>query len=218
MMRVAVPLLLLCSLARAGTVRGTVTLPVEPKLAEGSSSGLWRVENGLLPITPRQPDLRSDVVVVLDGGQRARDDQPAPVTVELHGLRLDPRVAVVPVGGTVSFKNGDRVPHTLYLERGTSLMPPQPTPSGQVRTQKFLAAGEYHIRDEEYPHLAGDVVAVDTPYVAQLDEHGGFKLEVPEGRYTLRVFWRGAWVVSRPLDVGQHAEVTVHVPAKGRAE
>jgi hypothetical protein len=111
------------------------------------------------------------------------------------------------------------VPHTLYVERETSFMPPEPTPSGQTRSQKFMAAGEYRIRDEEYPHLRGEVVAVETPYVAQLDERGAFKLEVPEGRYTLRVFWRGAWVVSRPVEVSARgAELAVRVPAKGRPE
>jgi len=127
---------------------------------------------------------------------------------------MDPRVVVVPVGGSVEFKNQDRVPHTLYVEHATSLMKPEPTPSGQTRTQRFYAAGEYRVRDEEYPHVEGNVLVLQTPYITRLDEKGQFKLDVPEGRYTLRVFWHDKWVVTQPLEVGAHStEVTIQVPA-----
>jgi hypothetical protein len=100
------------------------------------------------------------------------------------------------------------------VEKATTLMPPTPTPSGQTRTQKFFATGEYRIRDEEYPHIDGTILVVQTPYVARLDEKGNFKLDVPEGKYTLKVFWKDHWAVSQPLEVTSHAnEVTVQLPA-----
>ncbi|MDB4970503.1 MAG: hypothetical protein JWN44_6192 [Myxococcales bacterium] len=199
------------SVAAAASVRGTVMLPTEPRIADHESH--WRVENGVLPLGPRVPDPHLDVIVVLEGAPNANAKVPNTV-VELHGLRLDPRVTVVPIGGSVEFKNSDRVPHTLYMDRGTSLMPPAPTPSGQSRTQKFFAAGEYRIRDEEYPHVEGTIVVLQSPYFARLDEKGNFKLEVPEGKYTLKVFFRDKWVVSQPLEVaGRANEVTVQVPA-----
>jgi hypothetical protein len=132
----------------------------------------------------------------------------------MHGLRCDPRVVTIPVGGTVDFKNDDRVPHTLYVEKATTLMPPTPTPAGQTRIQKFYAAGEYHVRDEEYPHIEGTVLVVQTPYVARLDEKGAFKLDVPEGKYTLKVFYRDRWAVTQPVEVtGRTSELNVQVPA-----
>src|SRR5205814_9483877 len=130
------------------------------------------------------------------------------------GLRLDLRSGVVQVGGSVEFENSDRVPHTLYMERGSTLMPPAPAPSGQGRTQKFFAAGEYRIRDEEYPHVEGMVVVLQTPWFARLDDKGNFKLDVPEGKYTLKVFFRDKWVATQPLEVtSRTTEVTVQVPA-----
>jgi plastocyanin len=198
----------------AAIVRGTVTLP--PELPDGRESQ-WRVENGVLAIGARVPDPRTEVVVVLESkGGRApeREDAPPPTTVELHGLRLDPRVAVVPAGTTVEFKNSDRVPHTLYVERATTLMPPVPTPSGQSRSQKFLVPGEYRVRDEEFPHVQGSVVVVSTPYFTRLDERGGFRFDVPEGRYALRVYYRNGWAVSQPLEVAARTpEVAIQVPA-----
>jgi hypothetical protein len=210
MVRVGLAALLLAVSAQAATVRGTVVLPPEPRAPDQDAH--WRVENGILPIAPRMPDPHLDVVVVLDNAAPHKESLPN-ATVELRGLRLDPRVAFISVGGTVEFKNLDRVPHVLYVERATSMMPPTPTPAGQTRAQKFFAAGEYPLRDDEYPHVEGTVLVLATPYVARLDEKGGFKLEVPEGKYTMRVFWRGAWVVQQPLEVGPRTtEVTVQVP------
>ena len=70
------------------------------------------------------------------------------------------------------------------------------------------------MRDEEYPHVDGTVLVVQTPYVARLDEKGNFKLEVPEGKYTLKVFFRDKWVTTQPLEVtSRTTEVIVQVPA-----
>ncbi len=211
MVRAGVITLLIASSAAAATVRGTVLLPPEPRTLERDNH--WRVENGVLPIGPRTPDPHLDVIVTLEAPPKKDASLPDAV-VELHGLRMDPHVAVIPVGGSVEFKNSDRVPHTLYLERAAQLMPATPTPSGQSRKQKFFASGEYRVRDEDFPHVDGMVLVLQTPYYARLDEKGAFKVDVPEGKYTLRVFWRDKWVVSQPLEVGaKPAEVTVQVPA-----
>ena len=199
------------SAATAATVRGSVMLPPEPRAADHDAH--WRVENGVLPIGPRTPDPRLDVIVVLEGAPNPKLQLPN-VTMGLHGLRLDPRVVAIPIGGAVEFKNDDRVPHTLFIEKATTLMPATPTPAGQSRTQKFYAVGEYRIRDEEYPHVDGTILVVPSPYVARLDDKGTFKLDVPEGKYTVKVFWRDKWVLTQPLEVAGHSsEVTLQVPA-----
>jgi len=199
------------SVAAAASVRGSVVLPPEPRVADHDAH--WRVENGVLPVGPRVPDPKLDVVVVLEGAPAAKTQLPN-ATVTMHGLRMDPRVVIVPVGGSVECKNDDRVRHTLYVEKATTLMPPAPTPAGQTRAQKFYASGEYRVRDEEYPHVDGTVLVVQTPYVARLDEKGNFKLEVPEGKYTLKVFWHDHWAVTQALEVtGRTSEVNVQVPA-----
>jgi plastocyanin len=197
--------------ARGATVRGTITLPQETPDPRESQ---WRVENGILPIGPRQPDPRSDVVVLLAGGRAPSREGASPTAqVELHGLRLDPRVLPVLVGTTVEFKNNDRVPHSLYVDRANAVMSAAATPPQQSRKQKFDVAGEYRVRDEDYPHIQGAVVAVTSPFFTRLDDKGAFRMEVPEGHYTLKVFYRTGWVVSQVLDVGPRTtEVTIQVP------
>jgi hypothetical protein len=210
MVRAGLIAIFVASTASATTVRGTVLLPPEPRTQDRDSH--WRVENGVLPIGPRLPDPHVDVIVVIDAP--AKKDAALPdAQVELHGLRMDPRVTVIPVGGAVDFKNSDRVPHTLYLEHASSLMPPTPTPAGQSRKQKFFAAGEYRVRDEEFPHVDGMILVLQTPYYARLDEKGTFKLDLPEGKYTLRVFWHDKWAITQPLEVGKATtEVNLQVP------
>jgi plastocyanin len=214
MMRLGLVGVLLGASALAAPVKGVVRLPDEPRPPE--SGGYWRVENGLLPVLPSAD--RGEALVVLEPLSPSKAEpshDPAPITVELHGLRMDPRVLAVPVGAVVHFKNSDRVPHTLYVEHGASMMPPEPTPAGQTRTQKFLAAGAYQVRDQEYPHVQGVVLAGASAWSAMPDAGGAFKLEAPEGKYTARVWWRGAWVLSQPVTVGHNpVDLNLVVPVK----
>src|SRR5258706_16475830 len=91
--------------AWAATVHITVTLPVEAPDARESQ---WRVENGVVPIGPRSPDPRTEVVVLLEpkgGHVDKKEAAHGTSTMELHGLRLDPKVTVAPAGTTIEFKN-----------------------------------------------------------------------------------------------------------------
>jgi plastocyanin len=219
LVKAALPILLVAATAHAATVRGTITLPAEPRT---ETAGHWRVENGVLPITPRPLDLKNELVVLLESAAPAKEkDPPAPptVTVELRGLRAESRLVVAPPGATVQFKNADRVPHTLYAEAALSVLAPETTPAGATRSQKFDAVGEYHVRDQEYPHIETIVLITKTPFYASADDKGAFKMEAPEGKYTLRIYWRGAWVVSQPLDVGPRTtDVSIQVPSQKRAD
>lgn len=207
-MRWAVPILLCASVAHAGTVRGTVALPPDNRAPEG---GHWRVENGVLPIAARTPDPRSEVVVVLEGGTKKAE--PRPVNVEIRGLRLDPKIVVLPVGSTVTFRNSDRLPHALYLENARGVMAPEATPAGQTRQVRLMAASDYQVRDQEFPHVEGVLLAVESPYTAQVDERGSFKIEAPEGKYTLKVYWRGAWALEQRLEVGPRSmDIALQLP------
>jgi hypothetical protein len=200
--------------AAAATVRGTITLPAEARSAD-AREGHWRVENGVLPIAPRVPDPRTGVIVVLESANAPKKEpDKSTVTIDLRGLRLDPQVLAVPIGATVSFKNADRVPHMLYFEGGSSLLPPEATPSGQSRAVRVLAAGEWIVRDQEYPHIEGAIVVSPSPWFTTVDDRGAFKIDAPEGKYTLRVFWRGQWVMTQPLEVGPRStDVSLQLPA-----
>lgn len=202
--------------ADAGSVRGTVTLTPEVRALFDAPVGHWRVENGVIAVGPRVPDLRSEVVVVLFGTSIGAPKPDASATMELHGLRLDPRVVVVGPGATVLIKNADRLPHTLSVDGG--LLSTVTLPAGQTQTVKVSNPGEFNVRDQDYPHIEGTLVVAQTPYMALVDDKGGFRIDAPDGKYTLKVFFRhggmGGWVLSQPLEVGgRTTEVSLTIPS-----
>ena len=73
MMRAPWLLLLLGGSALAAPVHGTVKFPDEAR-PEAPPSGYWRVENGILPVTPAES--RGDAVLVLEPATPSKADPP----------------------------------------------------------------------------------------------------------------------------------------------
>jgi hypothetical protein len=199
----------------AAPVRGTVSLPAELKTAR-RYRGYWRIENGIVPITPTA---RGDTVVVL----LTKGDGPAPaprtVTVDISGLAATPPVVVVGEGSVVELKNSDRVPHDLSIPNLPSLMPLERLAPGALRRQKFLAAGGYAIRDGEYPQLIISVLVVGSSHVAFVDDKGAFKLpDAADGKATLKVWSQGDWVHEQEIEVGPRSDdLRIKVPERDKS-
>jgi hypothetical protein len=209
--------LTLAATARAGMLRGTVVV-AQPARGSGEARPLarWRLENGLLPIAPPAPEARHDAVVVLaPEGNTPPPSEPNErprVVLAARSLRLEPHVAVGVVGTIFTIENGDRAARTFYLRDGESFMGKEPTPPGGRREVRFTVAGEYVIADADNPGGGATVLVVDSPLHARADEKGAFTIEAPDGKYTLKAFWRGAWSAPQPVEVGGKAhEVTVRV-------
>lgn len=213
-------LLLVTAPCAAIPVRGTLLFPRDARPAETQKPlAHWRIENGILPITPLPSEPHSDAVVILVPRQVAApkeldkeltDDQLPHVSIELKALRAQPAVAVAAVNSIFQFKNSDSVAHSLYLLHGTRVMPPEPTAPGQVRSLKFGAEGAYELRDVDFPHLRSTLLVVTTPYFTHADEKGGFSLDVPEGTsYTLKVFFHGTWMAEQPVETRGKSELSV---------
>jgi hypothetical protein len=193
--------LALPALASAGTLRGTIFFPQESKPPEPRPLANWRVENGTLPILPAAAESRTDAVVVAEPARPA--EPPAGrVAVECRGLKIEPRVVVAPVGSTFDFKNDDRLPRTLYLKDGENFMAREATAPGQTRSVKFTVAGEFEVRDADYPHATATLLVVPTAWFGRADDKGSFKLDLPDGAYTLKVYFRGVWAASQSVEVG----------------
>jgi plastocyanin len=206
----AIFLLLAPTAASGGTLRGTIFFPQDAKLPEPKPLANWRVENGVLPIVPPTPESRTEAIVVLEPAKPV-EPPTAKVVVEAKGLKLDPKVAIGAVGSTFDFKNGDRVAHTLFLKDGESFMGAEPTAPGKAREVKFTVAGVYEVRDADYPHARATLLVVPTSWFGHSDDKGSFKLDAPDGKYTLKVFFRGVWAASQPVEVGRSGEVLVRL-------
>lgn len=200
--------LLTASSARAGSVYGQITLPVE---RSEQNDGLWRLDNGLLPVVQKGADARRECFVLLLPKTPSKQHKAETVTAELRGLRLMPSLIVATTGDTLELHNDDRVPHSLSAE---DLLPVKPTPASSVRTAVLERAGIYPLRDDELPHVRGWLVVTDSGTLVRPDEHGAWKTDVADGTYTAKLFYRGAFVAEIPFDVSGHP-VEVDLSAQG---
>jgi hypothetical protein len=204
--------------AAAGSLRGTLQLPPAPRATDVRPLAYWRIENGVLPIAQPAAEPRREVVLALlperAPPRRPEGQLPPPVALEAKPLRLEPRVAIAEVGAPIVVKNTDRAPRTLYLKDGEGFMPREATAPGAERTVRFTVAGEYTIADVDNPRATVVVVVVATPFLARADERGAFAFDAPDGKYTLKAFFRGAWTDGQPVEIagGRARDATVRLP------
>ncbi len=202
-------------LARAGVVKGTITLPADAKTGR-RFQGYWRLENGIVPVAP--PPARGDTVVVLMG-PKGTPPAAKTVSIEISGLQATPTTVIVGEGSVVEFRNDDRTPHDLSLPDQTALMPLERLNPSAVRRVKFQVAGAYAIKCLENPHLVISVLVVASPFFAVVDEKGNFKLpDAPDGKATLKVWSQGRWVHDEEIDVAPKTpDLSITVTSKNAA-
>jgi hypothetical protein len=198
------------SVAHAGTVSGKLELPPAPERPPAKTRGfLDRVENPLAP--PRRIALAPHLLVALEPAAGSEPPVAPPQVVwELVGESFGRPVIGAPVGAEVVIKNVSLTARSLSATEDPKLVPPDPINPTGSRSFRTSEVGLYTIGDPAAPHLKGTLVVVGTRHVASVDDTGRFVLEdVPEGKYTLRVFYADAW-----LDIATE----VQVGAKGKTE
>lgn len=191
--------------APAGNVRGTVSLPDQLRTSRDGTSGYWRLENGVVPIGAPHRSVFQDTVIVFELGVGATPTS-LTATVEITGIDFSPRVLPVQTGTTIEFKNLDRFAHNLYSPGNDSFFKNELTPPGGSRKVRFFAPGATNIRCAEFPHMEGAVLVLPQLHYARPDASGAFTAQLPEGRYTMRVFVRNRWVHQQALEVGAAAQ------------
>lgn len=141
---------------------------------------------------------------------------PAPaqaVQMDQKGLMFMPHILVVEKGTTVDFKNDDSVEHNVFwsaISGNKSLGHNMGTwPRGQQRSFKFETPGVVPLLCNVHPDMAGYIIVSPTPYFAETDKSGAFKIEnVPNGTYKLT-----AW-----NEAGKGKTQTVSVTVSGDVE
>jgi plastocyanin len=134
---------------------------------------------------------------------------PAPtktVLVSQRGLKFVPTLAVVQQGTTVEFQNDDSVQHNVFWpsvggnkkfahNMGT-------WPKGDKRTFTFDHPGVVPLLCNVHPEMSGYIIVSPTPYFAQSDASGNFKIDnIPDGKYSVVVWHEGAKPVTKAVDV-----------------
>ena len=135
------------------------------------------------------------------------------VEMDQKGLMFMPHLLVVEKGATVDFKNDDSVEHNVFwqaISGNKSLGHNMGTwPRGQQRSFKFDNPGVVPLLCNVHPDMAAYIVVSPTPYFAETDKTGAFKIEnVPNGTYKLT-----AW-----NEAGKGKTQSVQVTVTGDAE
>ncbi len=126
--------------------------------------------------------------------------------MDQKGLLFNPHIMVVQVGTTVDFLNSDNVQHNVFWpsvsgdkKAGHNL---GTWPKGDKRSWKFDKPGVAPLLCNVHPEMNGYIVVSPTPYFAETDESGNYKIEnVPDGNYTATAWHEGAKVQSKPVAV-----------------
>lgn len=126
--------------------------------------------------------------------------------MDQKGLLFEPHIMAVQQGTAVDFLNSDNVQHNVFWQSvGTDKKAGHNLgtwPKGEKRSFTFDKAGVVPLLCNVHPEMAGYLVVSPTPYFAESDESGNYKIkDVPDGSYTLVVWHEGAKSQSKPVTV-----------------
>lgn len=126
--------------------------------------------------------------------------------MDQKGLVFSPHILAIQQGTTVDFLNSDNVAHNVFWSQvgkdkkaGHNL---GTWPKGEKRGFTFDKPGVVPLLCNVHPDMAGYLIVSPTPYFAETDDAGNYKIkDVPDGSYTLTVWHEGAKAQSKPLTV-----------------
>ena len=132
--------------------------------------------------------------------------------MDQKGLVFAPHIMVVQQGTTVEFLNSDTVQHNVFWTAiGTDKKAGHNLgtwPKGEKRSFTFDKAGVVPVLCNVHPEMAGYVIVSPTPYFAETDDSGSYKIkDVPDGTYTLTAWHEGAKNQSKPVNVAGGGKV-----------
>ena len=138
---------------------------------------------------------------------------PAPakhVVMDQRSLLFQPHVLVVLVGTTLDFLNSDNVQHNIFwpsISGNKKLSHNMGTwPKGEIRSFKFDTPGVVPMLCNVHPEMSGFVIVAPTPYFAEADASGEYKIDnIPDGSYTVTAWREGMKAQTKPIAVASAA-------------
>jgi plastocyanin len=126
-------------------------------------------------------------------------------------LAFNPHILVVQQGTTVEFVNNDAVQHNVFWpsiggnkKEGHNL---GTWPKGDKRSFTFDRPGVVALLCNVHAEMSGYIIVSPTPYFAQSDASGNYKIEnVPNGNYKIVAWHEGAKQQAKSLEVAGTAK------------
>jgi len=132
----------------------------------------------------------------------ADDEKLRPVVAEMTTVKkqFSPQVLVVPVGSTVRFTNNDPILHNAFSVSGKNAFDSGLVGGGGVKEAVFREPGIVRVFCNVHHAMFAHVVVVGTPFFAQPDARGAFRIEgAPAGKGTLWYWHERAEPKSMPV-------------------
>ena len=132
--------------------------------------------------------------------------------IDQKGLMFQPHILVIPVGATVDFQNNDSVQHNLFwpsINGNKKLGHNLGTwPKGEKRSFQFDQPGAISLLCNVHPEMSGYLVVSPTPYFAETDASGNFKISnIPDGKYNIVAWHEGTKQQTKSVDVAGSGKV-----------
>jgi len=133
-----------------------------------------------------------------------------PLEMDQRSLLFQPHILIGVAGSTVEFLNSDKVAHNIFWPAisGNKKMGHNlgTWPTGEKRSFKFETPGIVPLLCNVHPEMSGYVIVTPTPFYAETDAAGSFKISnIPDGSYTLTAWHEGFKNQSKPVTVAGQA-------------
>jgi plastocyanin len=168
--------------------------------------------------------LRGRVEVIEKGGKRASDladavvwvegpkvkPRPSSTTITMKGKTFAPRVAVVPVGGTVEFPNQDPVFHNVFSVSGENRFDLDLYKKPKSGVWVFRHPGLVRVYCNIHPQMSAYVLVRDNPFWARPSADGSFEIpDVPAGAWVVKAWHERAGEASQAVTVPEGGALDV---------
>jgi plastocyanin len=151
--------------------------------------------------------LANAVVSLEDPPRGATISRPLETDVRQEGCTFLPHVVLLPPGGAIRFTNSDPIAHQVRLV-GTDTSQNAMQTRNVLMSRRFDAPGEFAVRCDIHPWMSAWAVVMRHPFYTVTDANGRFALDVPEGRYKVRIWHELFGVVQGEAVAGKDATFT----------
>lgn len=205
------------ALADGATLSGEVSLaPASQRepAPERNRGFVPRRPNAERPVTAYDP--RPYMIVVLEGAAAESGAGGASdIEYPIEGASFTAPIRPVVAGVSFSIANRSQHAPRLYAPGDLDLIPGDPINPGSSRDVTVSTPYQaFDVRDRDTAHIEGRLVAFPHPYFSRVSDAGNFRIEdVPEGRYSLRVWYRNGWldIDPEPVTVDEAGRITTDI-------
>jgi len=152
-------------------------------------------------VTTQSGSALQDAVVIFDPLSVEPPPGKGTAIIDQINKQYVPRVSVVRTGTAVTFPNSDHIRHQVYSFSPAKVFSLKLYAGSPPTAVTFDKPGLVVLGCNIHDRMIAFVGVVDTPYFAKADASGNALVDLPEGRYRLRVWHPGLTAAVPPREI-----------------